>query len=299
MYSSQIKRLAKNTIEIEVEITKDTIKKEFDLAFNKLQQNLEVQGFRKGKAPKEIAEKYIKKESVYEELIRTLIPKIYQEIVQKEGLKPVISPKIDLVNAKDGEDWFRLNRDWKIKISLAEKPTIELGNYKEAIKKIKSEKEKSAIWVPGKKAAPEQISEQEKAKKQQKLLNSILGALLKEVSCDISDLIIEEELNHRLANLVEDIRKIGLTVETYLKSKNLTQEELRKRYTQEIQETYKIEFILSELADKEGIKVEQKDLDELFAKITDQKEREAAKANAYFYASVLRKQKTLDYLISM
>lgn len=292
MYTSQIKRLLKNTSEIIVDITRDDIEKEYNIAFSKLQVGLEVQGFRKGKVPKEIAEKHIKKEIVYEDLIRSFIPKIYQEIIQKAGLKPIISPKIELIKAKEGEDW-------QIKITVAEKPFVELGNYQEGVKKIKLERKKEDIWVPGKNDQTKKISPEEKVKKEQELLNSILAALLKQTKCEISDLIIEEELNHRLANLITDIQKIGLTVEAYLKSKNLTQDELKKRYKDEIEQTYKIEFILSELAEKEKITVEQKDLDQLFAKISDPKEKEAAKTNSYFYASVLRKQKTLDYLLGI
>jgi len=47
-------------------------------------------------------------------LAQKLISRIYQEIVTKESLKPIISPKVDLVKAKEGEDW-------QIKITLAEK----------------------------------------------------------------------------------------------------------------------------------------------------------------------------------
>lgn len=292
MYTHKLQQLPKSTREIIVDIPKSTIDKEYEVSFMKLLQNLEVKGFRKGKAPKEIAQKHIKKEAVYEELVRTLVSRIYQEIIKKENLKPIISPKIELVKAKE-------NEDWQIKITLAEKPEIELGNYKDAIKKIKTEYEKSDIWVPGKENQAHKISDKEKSEKQQKLLNSILEALLKEVKCDVSDLIVEEELNQRLTNLLTDIQKIGLTVDTYLKSKNLTQDQLKKRYRDEIEQTYKLEFVLGELADKENIKVENQDLERLFSAISDPKERESAKANSYFYASVLRKQKTLDYLLAL
>ena len=292
MYTHKLNRLLKNTVEILVEIPKTTIAKEYETSFSKLLQDLQVQGFRKGKAPRKIAEKLLKKEAVYEELVKTLIPRFYQEIIQKDNLKPVISPKIELLKAKEGEDW-------QIKITFAEKPIVELGNYKETIKKVKAEHKKEDIWTPGKQNAQQEISEKEKSKRQQELLNAILSALLKEIKCEISDLIIEEELNQRLGNLLTDIQKIGLTVDTYLRSKNLTQEDLKKKYRDEIEQTYKLEFILAELADKENIKVENQDLEKLFSAITDTKEKEAAKANSYFYASVLRKQKTLDYLLNI
>ena len=174
-----------------------------------------------------------------------------------------------------------------------------MGNYKEALIKIKTEQKKEDIWVPGKQSQKPELSEQEKSKKQQELLNKILSKLLDSAKCEISDLIIEEELNQRLSNLLNDIQKIGLTVESYLKSKNLTQEKLRENYKAEIEQTYKLEFLLGEIADKENIKVETSDLEKIFASISDLKEKEAAKANSYFYASVLRKQKTLDYLLNL
>lgn len=292
MYTHKLNRLGKNTVEIIVAIEKSTIDKEYEASFTKLLQNLELKGFRKGKVPAKIAEKHLKKETIYDEMVKTIIPRIYEEIVKKENLKPVMHPKIELVKAKE-------NEDWEIKITLAEKPSVELGNYKEAIKKIKAEQKKSDIWVPGKQGEKQEVSEKEKVKKQQELLNAILNVVLKETKCEISELIIEEELNQRLSNLLTEIQKIGLTVETYLKSKNLTQEELKKRYRNEIEQTYKLEFVLAELADKENIKVENSDIEKLLLSINDPKERETARANSYFYASVLRKQKTLDFLLSI
>ena len=292
MYTHKLNRLGKNTVEIGIVIEKATIDQEYKASFAKLLQNLEIKGFRRGKVPAKIAEQYLKKESIYEDVVKTIIPRIYEEIVKKEGLKPVMHPKIELAKAKE-------NEDWQIKITLAEKPSVELGDFKETIRKIKAEQKKTDIWVPGKPGEKQEVSEKDKAKKQQELLNSILNALLKETKCEISELIIEEELNQRLSNLLTEIQKIGLTVDTYLKSKNLTQEELKKRYRNEIEQTYKLEFILGELADKENIKVENSDIEKLLLSINDPKERETAKANSYFYASVLRKQKTLDYLLSI
>src|SRR3989344_7585780 len=249
-----------------------------------------MSGFRKGKVPANIAEKHIKKETVFEDLIRTLIPKIYDEIIKKEGIKPVMQPKIELVKAQEGEDW-------QIKITVAEKPAITLGNYKEEIRKIKADQKKEMIWTPGKDAKKPQETDKEKSRKQQELMNKVLSAVIKETKIEISDLIIEEELNQRLANLLTEIQKIGLTVDSYLKSKNMTKDDLNKRYKDEIEQTYKLEFVLADIADKENIKVENSDLEKLFAGISDPKEIEAARTNSYFYASVLRKQKTLDYLL--
>lgn len=287
MYTYKINRLPKKTVEIILDIPKDDIKKEYKLAFTKLQLELTVEGFRKGKVPTAIAEKHLTKDTIFQELLKTLLSRIYEEVVKKENLVPVLNPKIDLIKAKEEEDW-------QIKVTVAEKPEIATGNYKEIIKKVKEGRKKEAIWVPGKDKTEKQPDEDK-----QKLLNEILSALMKEAKIEISDLIIEEELNQRLTRLIDDVQKIGLTTESYLKSKNTTIDELKNKYKQEIQDTYKIEFLLMAIADKENVKVEKEDLDKLLANIKDDKERASAQQNSYFYASVLRKQKTIDLILSL
>lgn len=291
MYTHSLKKLPKNTVEIMLQIPKADIEKERLAAFENLQKELSVEGFRKGKVPKEIAEKHLSKETVYQELLKSLLSRIYEEVVKKENLKPAISPKIDLTKAKEGEDW-------EIKITLAERPVVELGVYKEAIKKLKGEQKKEDIWVPGK-GEEKKAPSAEASEAKQKHMNNVLTTLLKEVKCEISDLFVDEELDRRLTQLVDDVRKIGLTIENYLKSKNLTIDELKSRYKKEIEDTYKLEFILMDVADKEGIKVEQEEIDKLFANIKNEAEKKSAQENAYYYASILRKQKTLDFLVAL
>lgn len=288
MYSYKINKLPKKTLEILLTVPKVDITIESEKAFASLQSELTVEGFRKGKVPKVIAEKHITKETLYQELLKKLLSRVYEEIVKKEGLQPIVSPKVDLTKVKEGEDW-------EIKMTLAERPLIDLGQYKEVIKKIKAEQKKGDIWVPGKDKQEKKDDNDAK----QKLLNEILSALLKEAKFELSDLVVEDELNNRLTQLVDDVRKIGLTMDAYLKSKHLTIDDLKKRYKQEIEDTYKLEFILMEVSDKENIKVEKEDLDKFLAGITNPEEKKTAAQNSYYYASVLRKQKTLDFLLGL
>ncbi|KKQ01416.1 MAG: Trigger factor, partial [Candidatus Roizmanbacteria bacterium GW2011_GWA2_36_23] len=105
MHTYKINKLPKNTVEIQLIIPKEDIKKEYDAVFIKLQNDLEVEGFRKGKAPRSIAEKILTKETVFKELLSPLLSRLYEEIVKKENLKPIITPRVELVKAKENEDW--------------------------------------------------------------------------------------------------------------------------------------------------------------------------------------------------
>lgn len=289
MYQYKKKALPKNTYELLVSIPKKDIEKAYKEAFKFLSRQLSLPGFRKGKIPLGVAKKHIKDKAVIEQILKTYIPKIYQEILKKEGLKPIVSPKIEVLK-------FKKDQPWKIKILLAEEPVVEIGDYRSLIEEIKSEQKKEDIWVPGK---DKNQSSQKDEQLKQKLLNKILTQLLKQSKVDIADLIIEEELNRRLSQLVDDVQKAGLTMDNYLKSKKLSITEIKERYKKEIEETYKLEFILMKIGDKEKITVEQKDLEEIFSKIKDPNQQKQARKNSYLYASIIRKQKILDYLLSL
>lgn len=288
MVKHLIKKLPKNTYEIKVTVAWADVDKEYATSFESLQKELTVEGFRKGKAPKTVAEKHISKEAVYQHLVKKILPQIYEKVIKEEQLKPIISPRIELVKAKEKEDWELL-------VTLAEKPLIELKDYKKAVREARVATKKADIWVPGKEKEPAK----EKEKSDQDNLNLVLTALLKEVKCEISDLILEEELSHRLSRLLDDIQKLGLTADAYLKSKGTTMDDLKARMKKEINDMYVIEFVLAEIAEKENITVDPKDLDALFGNIKDEKEKKAAQENAYFYASILRKQKTLEFLSNL
>lgn len=289
MYTYKRKNLPKNTVELTITIPKETVSEEYKKAFEMLQKVVEVEGFRKGKVPKDIAEKNIRKDQIFEQLVRNFIPKTYTEIIDKESLKPIISPRVDLTKAKEGEDW-------EVKMTTAEAPKVELGNYKEKVMAAKKEVKKNDIWVPGKDKEP---AEADKEKQKQAEFQAALEALMKEAKIEISDLVLDEEIERKLSKLVDDIQKVGLTMDSYLKSKNTTKEQIQAQIRKEAEDSYKIEFLLQEIADKENINVEKDDLDKVFANIKDPKEKEQVEKNAYYYAALLRKQKTLDYISSL
>jgi trigger factor len=289
MATHTIKKQPKSTIEILVKLPWADVQTAYKTSFATLHAQFEMVGFRKGKVPMELAEKHIDKDKVYSHLIREIMPKIYEEIITKENLHPILSPKIDLVKAKE-------NEDWELKIMVAEKPEVKLKDYKSKVQEAKKGLKADDIWVPGK---DEKKDPKDENAKKEKALNVSLEAVLKECECELPPLLIEEEQDRRLSQMVDDVQKIGLTMEKYLATRNMTLESVKERLTKEITDMYKLEFILQAIADQEKLEVKQEDLQALFANIKEEKDRKSAEANAYFYASVLRKQKALDYIIGL
>jgi len=289
MYSYKKKQLPKKTVELSISIPWADIEKEYDSSFEVLRKDVKAEGFRKGKAPKKVAEKKIQKDAIYDHLLKTFVSKVYSEILKKEDIKPIIAPKVELKKAKE-------NEDWELVMTTAEAPVITLGKYKEAVKKAAAEVKKSDIWVPGKEKKP---SKEEKEKQDSALFQAKLTAILESSKAEISDLIIEEEVNKKLSKLVDDVQKVGLTMESYLSSKKTTQEKLKAQMQKEIEDAYKMEFVLQKIADEANIQVGKEDMDKLIANLKDPKDKKATQQNMYYYASLMRKQKTLDYINSL
>lgn len=284
---TSLKREKDGTIEITVTIPWQEVKRSFNRLFEKALSQVKIKGFRKGKAPKKLAEKRVDKEKVYQEVVGEIIPRFYLQAIKEHGLCPIIAPKVELLAANE-------EKDWRFKASFCEKPKVILGDYKKAIRKLNPEK-KPKIWVPGK--ATE--SADKRATKQQKpRLDEILDTLFKTVKVKIPQLLLEDQLSRSLANLLDQIQKLGLTVDQYLKAEGKTAEQLKEEYRKRAEKTLALEFILEKIADEEKITVSEREIDELINKERDKRIQEQLKTRRYYLASLLRRQKTLERLSS-
>ena len=284
MSTSTVKSLPKATAELEITIPWSEIKSTYEKIFASVVNEAELPGFRKGKAPKELVEKNIDKSKVYQEVIKEIVPKAFSDAVKQQNITPISSPKVEIIKAKD-------NEDWQVKTTVALKPKINLKNYKEKIRAVK--KPKPEIWTPGKDTA-------NKEKKEDKIsLDVIIQALTEEVEVEISDLLISDETNRLLAELIDQTKKLGITVEQYLIAKGKTTEQLRSEYNLQAEKNLKIQFALVEIADKENITVSQKEIEDLIAKAEKPEERQRLQKESYYLAHLLRQQKTLDFLSNL
>src|SRR5258706_15102316 len=118
--TSTIQRLPDGTIELTITIPWVDVTKTYEHVIEHMVEEAELPGFRKGKAPRELVEKSIEKTKVYEEALKTLIPKNYNDAITQQKIKPIVNPKIELKDASEGKDWV-------FRALTCEKPTVALG----------------------------------------------------------------------------------------------------------------------------------------------------------------------------
>lgn len=92
-------------------------------AVQKIADQANIHGFRKGKAPRAIIEMHYGKEAVKQEAFEIVANKAYSEALDQEKLIPVSDPKVE-------ESTFEEGKDMELTIKVTLKPEPELGEYK-------------------------------------------------------------------------------------------------------------------------------------------------------------------------
>jgi FKBP-type peptidyl-prolyl cis-trans isomerase (trigger factor) len=264
------------TLEITIIVPWTQAQKAQDSIENELVKSVKIAGFRPGQAPKNVAKARLNPELVKEEVLKKVVGAAYNEAITKYKLTPIISPQIHI-------EIFTEGTDIQFTAQTCEEPVVELGKYKEDVAKVTA---KSKIIVPGK----------EEGKVD---LDAILEAALKAAKITIPNVLIESETSRLLSQMLDELKKLGLTLEQYLSSKNIDVEKLRDEYKLKAENDLKLEFLLRKIADEEKITVGKEDIEKALASIENPTEREEIMKNPYLVASIIRQQKTVTFLSTL
>jgi len=115
--------------ELKFEIPKERVSQKFNEVYKELGKIIKVKGFRPGKVPRHILESQ-HSEKAKEEVLRKLVPEVYQEGIKQEQLIPLDMPEIADVDFKDGVVTFTAQLDIK--------PEVIIDQYKGIKVKLKS-----------------------------------------------------------------------------------------------------------------------------------------------------------------
>lgn len=136
----EIKKLPKSEIEIKASILWNDWQKYLDKAYEKLSKDINVPGFRPGKAPKNMVEEKIGKHNILEEAAGIAIEKDYPKIVADNKLDVIGQPKAEILKLAEGNDL-------EYKITTAVMPEVKIADYKKEISKINKEYKSKEIKV--------------------------------------------------------------------------------------------------------------------------------------------------------
>lgn len=274
---SKLTWLPKKTFELEFTLPWEQVKKTYDEVLNSVVKSAKIEGFRPGKAPKNLVEKNIDQGKLYGEVINQLLPVSYAASVTEHRLRPAVAPKINIIKAEP-------NAPWQFKATSCELPEVKLENYEGAVR--------SALVRS--KLENKELTETQK-------LNLIAKSLLDSVKIELSDLLIESERDRLLAKLLDQVQKLGLTIDQYAASNQKTVDQLKTEYSLTADNSLKLEIILQAIADAKKITAHDKEIDKLIAASGDEKLKKQldTPAERAYLGSVLRKRQVIDFLLKI
>ena len=119
----KVENVGKNVVQLEIEVDAEKFEQGMQKSFQKNAGKFNIPGFRKGKAPRYMVEKFYGEQVLYEDAINIICPDEYDQAVEENDLHPVDRPEIDIKQIGKGQTFI-----FTAKVTV--KPDVELGEYK-------------------------------------------------------------------------------------------------------------------------------------------------------------------------
>lgn len=122
----EVERLPNSRARLTVTVPVEDVTAAMDKAFKTLVKRYDIPGFRRGKAPRAVFERYAGKEMLLREASEQLVEQTYPEALSQSGLVAVDRPTVDITGLGLGEPMT-------FTAEVQVKPDIDLGNYQELL----------------------------------------------------------------------------------------------------------------------------------------------------------------------
>ena len=120
---TKVERLEQNQVKLDITVEAKEAAGYYNEAVKKIAQYVNIPGFRKGKAPRNVIEQNVGVERIKHEALESALPRIFSEAIKENSFDIVTQPYVESYDYNVGEDL-------KIIAKLELKPEVTLGEYK-------------------------------------------------------------------------------------------------------------------------------------------------------------------------
>jgi len=114
-------RIENSQVVLNIEVEPEEVENSLELAYRRLVKNTAIPGFRKGKAPRALLERFIGKEALLDDALEHLVPEVYNQAIEEQGIEVIAQPQIEVTQTDPVI----------FKATVAIRPAIELGDYRQ------------------------------------------------------------------------------------------------------------------------------------------------------------------------
>lgn len=112
-------KLPESRVALQIEVEPERLEGALDSAYRRLAKKTQVPGFRPGKVPRAMLERYLGEHALLHEAIDRLLPQVYREAVEEQQLDPIDLPEVEVVTEEP----------LVLKATVPVRPTVDLGDY--------------------------------------------------------------------------------------------------------------------------------------------------------------------------
>lgn len=120
---AKMEKIEANVVKLEIKVEAEKFNEALKKSYNKNKMHFNVQGFRKGKVPMGMVKKFYGVEVLYDDAINYVMEDSYPEALDKNDVKPVDYPKVDIVQVGEGKEFI-----YTAEVTVY--PEVVLGDYK-------------------------------------------------------------------------------------------------------------------------------------------------------------------------
>lgn len=271
-----VKKLDPVRWELKFEVPRERVSEKFDKIYGALGKAVKVKGFRPGKVPRHILESQHSK-LAQEEVMKELIPEVYQEGLEKEKIKPIDLPEILDIHLDEGKVTFTAKLDVKpeVKVSGYKKIKVkrksstvtpeELDTTLEFFKKGQGEGKEATIddaFAHGlgfpslaefTKSLTRQLEIDKDRHNRMDVEDQVVEHLLKRAQLTTPGSMVKKQLARRLEDIRRRLASQGLSPEEIKKK----EDEIRPRLEESVEKDIRVYLILDKIAEQEIIPVKE------------------------------------------
>ncbi|MDD5115801.1 MAG: trigger factor [Candidatus Omnitrophica bacterium] len=269
---TEVKKLDSTKCELSVSVSGEMVKNKFEEVFSQVAKEAKVPGFRQGKAPREILEKHYAS-AVHEQVLKDLVPDVYNQAVASEKLDVIELPQITDVKLDRSNLSFKAVveispeitlKDYK-KRKISYKPVaVEADEIKRHIDSIKEsrkaqevdDKFSRCLGYPNlqefEKAVERQIFITKENQERQRIESELIDNLLKGVEFKVPQSLINRQKQDMLRQTKLDLAMKGIPRDKIDEQDKLLMESIEPQAQKQV----KVYLVLAAIAKKEGIAID-------------------------------------------
>ena len=100
---TSVEKLSETRVKLNVSVPFDELGKEIDQAYKSIAQQVNIPGFRRGKAPRQLIDARFGRGPILEQVVNDMVPQRYEQAINENELTPLAQPEIEITKIEDND----------------------------------------------------------------------------------------------------------------------------------------------------------------------------------------------------